>query len=375
MVLLMLNLALKKITHHKYLSLIISLTIALSFIIFLVLSSVLENYAERITDRTRGDLIVAGRKGANVDLIMDALYFRQGSHNFIKQGSVNEIRKDSLTAGMFNLYSVKGYPMVGVDIEYFEMRNLAFKDGSFFTQLGECVIGSEVAQKLNLKVNDTIISDPKNIFDPAGSTPLKLTISGILKKTDSPDDTSFFTSLKTGWTAHGIGHSHAPETDSPDLSIKVIEFTPETLKTFHFHGDEKDFPLTAALILPKDEKQASMLIAKTNSHSDIHIILPERGLKSFLNMIFQMNQLFSMILILVLVLLVIFFGMLLYLQIKLRQKERILWDRLGAENTFFYRLMCAEWSILTACGLGIGYISSMILKPFIIQLFDQITKG
>ena len=118
-----------------------------------------------------------------------------------------------------------------------------------------------------------------------------------------------------------------------------------------------------------------MLTAEVNSQGKINIIHPESGLKSFLNLILQMDHLFSMVLFMVIFLLILFFGLLLYLQLKLRRKEKSLFDRLGTEPSFFSRLICAEWLLLSLSGLAIGYIASIIINPILLKIFDNITKG
>ena len=74
--------------------------------------------------------------------------------------------------------------------------------------LGECLIGADVARKLNLSVGDYILSSPENLFDLAGVYPLKMTVTGILDKTNSADDKAIFVDLKTAWVIQGLGHGH-----------------------------------------------------------------------------------------------------------------------------------------------------------------------
>ena len=161
----MISLALKRILHNRILSIISILAIALSFIVFLLLHSALDAYADRLTDRTKGEILVAGRPGANVDLIMDALYFRQGNHSFIKMSDLDSIKDKAKTVAVFNVYSLKGSPLIGTELEYFEIRDLSLQSGHLFTQMGECILGSKVAMNLGLKINDKIISKMDTIFD------------------------------------------------------------------------------------------------------------------------------------------------------------------------------------------------------------------
>jgi putative ABC transport system permease protein len=371
----MFSLAFKRILHTKFISAVTVFSISLSFVIFILLSSTLEHYAEHLLKRTKGDILVAGRQGANVDLIMSSLYFRQGQQTFIKASDLNELHTTAQKCGLFNMYSARGNPICGTDLDYFDIRQLQLNQGSFFTKIGECVIGAEIAKSMQLSVGDKVISDPTNIFDPGGSIPVQLTVNGILKRTNSADDKVLFTSLKTAWTIHGLGHSHLANTKGPDLSVKYVVFTPETLKDFHFHGDITDYPLTSALFLPASEKGATLLMAQSQKNQNINVIRPEAGLRHFLNILFQLKQLFTSILSLVLLLLILFFSLLIYLHVKLRKNERILFARLGTEKAFFKRLICAEWTLLLFSGVILGGVASLLLQPFMQQIFDQITKG
>ena len=82
-------------------------------------------------------------------------------------------------------------------MDYFEFRNLKISEGRNLQFVGECVIGSSVAEELNLSPGDSIISSPENYFDLAGVYPLKMTVVGILGKSGSADDKAVFTDLKT----------------------------------------------------------------------------------------------------------------------------------------------------------------------------------
>ncbi|MCM8535301.1 MAG: ABC transporter permease [Lentisphaeraceae bacterium] len=371
----MISLALKKILHNKFISAAVVSSFALGFIIFILLNTTLDKYAQELTKRTEGNILVVGKSGALIDLIMDSLYFKQGNHNFVKNEYILPLQDEVPTARMFNLYSCRNFPLIGTDIDYFDIRKLTFRDGISFTKLGECVIGSKVAEKLDLKVGDQLVTDPTNIFDPGGSTPIQLTVVGVVNHTDSPDDSAVFCSLKTAWTAHGLGHSHSEKTEGPDLSQKMLTFTDENLKTFHFHGDEKDYPLTSALILPEDNKAKNILTAEANAKGEVHVIEPKAGLAGFLTMIFQINTLFSFIMLMVILVFLLGFILIFYLQFKMRRKEKELFTRIGASKDFFSRLVYAEWIILGGLGVGIGYIVSLLLNPILLQIFDKITKG
>ena len=179
---------------------------------------------------------------------MKALYFRNSEQTTVEYKYLEAVQKYAQTAPIFIQYTAQSLTICSTSTDYFTLAKLEVDKGAMITKMGDCLLGSEAAKKLNLEVGDSLVSDPDNIFNPAGSIPVKLTVKGILKNSNSPDDGVIFTSLKTGWTMHGLGHAHPEDVEEPSLATSYIEFTDETMKTFHFHGEMDDYPLTAMLI-------------------------------------------------------------------------------------------------------------------------------
>jgi putative ABC transport system permease protein len=371
----MFKLALKRLFYTRLSSGMTLLSIVLSFLVFLTLNSSLEGYRQRITARAVGPLLVAGSSGSGVDLIMKALYFRNTETGFLKNTYSDPFSEHAVIAPLFTEYTASGFPLSGTSLTYFELRHLELASGFVFTKLGDCVIGAVVAAKMQLKVGDAIISDPQNVFNPAGSVAVKMRITGILKETSSPDDHVVFTSLNTAWTVHGLGHAHPEELDKPDLSRSFIEINEETMKTFHFHGNQDDYPLSAVLLKAKSAQDEAFLLGKASVSGDIVILNPRDGLQSFLKMLFQLDSLFFIILILVLVIIVTLLLLVLFLNLKLRRQEKTLFDRLGTERMFFARLVAAEWIILICSGIVLGLALNFVLSPLFQHLFTVIMRG
>ena len=70
-----------------------------------------------------------------------------------------------------------------------------------------------------------------------GVYPLKMTISGILRRNHTADDRAVFVDLKTAWVIEGLGHGHEDLKNSSDRSV-ILERTPDTItanaKLFQF---------------------------------------------------------------------------------------------------------------------------------------------
>ena len=101
------------------------------------------------------------------------------------------------------------------------------------------------------------------MLDIAGKYPLKMNVAGILRPTGTPDDKAVFVDLKTAWVIDGYGHGHQElqnETDEEKfisrdedqlvVSAAVLPYTQITeqnIDSFHFHGTDDDFPVSAIL--------------------------------------------------------------------------------------------------------------------------------
>ena len=144
-------------------------------------------------------------------------------------------------------------------MDYLDFRQLRIIQGRNLGFVGECVIGSQVAEKLDLIAGDSLISSPENFFDLAGVYPLKMQIVGVLEPSNTPDDQAIFIDLKSNWVIMGLGHGHQDLAkvydptlimdrgqDSVTASAKLYiynEINGKNLDSFHFHGDIGDYPL------------------------------------------------------------------------------------------------------------------------------------
>ena len=371
----MIKIALKRLLFAKISSTITILTLMITVIVFLLLNSSLEDYGDRLTVRTDNDLLVAGSKGSGVDLIMKSLYFRTSDHPTIEYSNLEKVRKMAHAAPLFIHYKAQGLPVCSTSIEYFAIRSLEIQNGTMFTKLGDCLLGAAAAEKLQVKVGDYVISDPDNVFNPAGSVPLKLKVKGILKRTSTPDDNLVFTSLKTGWTMHGLGHEHPEDEEKPGLKLSYLEITDDTMKTFHFHGKMAEYPLPAILLKPKSAESRAHLLGESSTSSSFAVINPKEGLSGFLDMLFHLDKLFLIILVMVIIVIALLNLLVFSLNLRLRQREKTLFDKLGFEKAFFSRLVATEWFILINIGFNGGILLNTILNPIFKELFDSILRG
>ena len=187
------------------LSLIDSLPLGLHFL--------LDEGERHMTTRAESTPLLVGAKGSSVDLTLSALYFSEATVQTIAMANADRVTETGWADALpvYTRFRVRGKPLVGVTLDYFDYRRLSPAEGGPLAMLGDCVLGSDAAQDLGVKPGDSLLTTPENMFDLAGVYPLKLHVAGVLGTSHSPDDQAIFVDLQTTWIIEGLGHGHAQQ--------------------------------------------------------------------------------------------------------------------------------------------------------------------
>ena len=205
-----LYLSLQYVRYHKLK--LAALILAMTLVAWLpvAVQSIVDQTASQLLARAESTPMVIGARGSPLELSLGSLYFSTKSPETLPFDELNKLEASGLARGIplhYRFHSQKN-PIVGVTPDYFEYRQLRIGEGRLVAWLGEAVVGSGVAEKLQLSVGDTVISSPENVFDIAGVYPLKMPVVGILEPSFSPDDDAIFVDIKTSWVIEGLGHGH-----------------------------------------------------------------------------------------------------------------------------------------------------------------------
>ncbi len=259
--------------------------------------------------------------------------------------------------------------------------------------LGECVIGARVAETLGLKPGDSLFSSPETLFDLAGVYPLKMHVVGVLAPTHSADDLAVFVDLATTWVVQGLVHGHmdvANVTDptlvmgrsngnvtaTPKL-VQYTEITPENIDSFHLHGDPADYPITAVIALPNDEKSGAILrgrYIRAGAESETQqILVPGTVIEGLLANIFRIKNVLDAVIMVVGIATVLALILVFALSLRLRQGEIRTIFKLGCSRSTIARLLGAEIVIIMgASALLTGLLLAVVGRfdePLVRALF------
>ena len=255
------------------------LLVSMTLILYLPagLFALVRDSARSLTERSEQTPLVVGAKGSPLELTLNTLYFDAAPPEELPYSEAERIVQSGFATPIPILaaFQSRGHRIVGTTPDYLEVRGLTVARGRSFAILGECVVGSRVAEALGLEVGGSVISSPESVFDLAGVYPLKMTVVGILAPTATPDDRAIFTDVKTTWIIAGKMHGHQDlrtreavsgvlrrEEDRIVANASVMQFneiTPDNIGSFHLHGERGDLPLTAVIAVPPDPKSAALL--------------------------------------------------------------------------------------------------------------------
>ena len=239
------------------------MVVCLSITLFLPIAVqvMIDHYEDDLMARAESTPLIVGAKGNRYDLVLKSLYFTAENPESISMAEAVAV-SDSGRAATIPLhiaFTARQRPLVGTSLEYFDFRGLDVVAGTLPLQLGDAVLGHDVAGELKLGVGDTILTDQTSLYDIGAAYPLKMHITGVLAPSGSPDDHAVFVDIKTAWVIEGIGHGHTDLTKTADAGIilqkkdgevvgnaamvEYTEITAANLASFHFHGDMDAFPV------------------------------------------------------------------------------------------------------------------------------------
>lgn len=337
-------------------SLVLVLVLALILAVPMATRILLSTSEEALTARAETTPLLLGRRGSALDLTMAALYFSDASPDPLPNGEVEAIWDSGLATPipLHTAFETGGYRIVGTSLDYFEFRDLEITDGRGLVLLGEAVIGSTVARDLGLAVGDTLVSSPQNLFDLDGVYPLEMPVVGILERTNTPDDEAVFVDVKTAWVISGIGHGHenvitqddidaGADIVAPGSTVEYQRITSDNIDSFHFHGDTDDYPVSAVLVVPNDERASTILQGRyLDPDGASQLIEPQSVVQGLVDRIFRIRTVLDAVAAIIAVAALAALGLAVFLSYRLRADEIDTAVRLGARRGMVVRLLMAE---------------------------------
>lgn len=301
------HLAWRYVARHRAQSVLLAGALGVVLALPLAVRVLVRTAEKQLRARAESTPLVAGPKGSETDLMLSALHFRKGTGESLHLKACDDLRDSGLAEAipLHLRFHALGAPIVGTELEYFDFRHLKVAEGRMITRLGDCVVGAGLAREKGLQAGGAVYSSPEQVFDIAGVYPLKMRVTGVLAANGTTDDEAIFVDVKTTWLIQGLGHghddlvkpenagavlSHKPGEVVANASVRMFnEVTDANVASFHFHGDEADFPIHAMIVLPHDAKSEAILTGRYQGNKEVQIIRPKDVLAGLLGALFQVE--------------------------------------------------------------------------------------
>ena len=369
-------LAFAYLRYHWGRSLVLVLVLALILVVPLATRILLATSEETLTARAEATPLLLGRRGSALDLTMAALYFSDERPDPLPMAEVEAIWDSGLATPipLHTAFETNGFRIVGTTLDYFDFRDLRIAEGRGLALLGEAVVGARVAQDLGLAVGDALVSAPQNLFDLDGVYPLEMPVVGILAPTSTPDDEAVFVDVKTAWVISGIGHGHEDVVTATDLeagadvvaAASIVQYqriTPENIDSFHFHGTTDDYPVSAVIVVPPDDRSATILQGRyLDPEGTAQLVQPGRVVQGLVDRIFRIRAVLDVVTAIIALAALAALGLAIFLSYRLRAREVATAVKLGARRGMVAQLVAAETAMILCLAAVIALVAALVVR-------------
>lgn len=339
--------------------------------------------AAHLTARAQDTPLLVGAKGSPLELVLNSLYFEAAVPDIIPYAETSRVNESGLATAipLYIRFYAQEIPIVGTSVDYFDFRGARMAQGRPMVMLGECVLGAQAAHSAGVTVGGSLISSPESVFDLAGVYPLKMNVVGILAPMGTPDDRAAFVDVKTAWIIEGLAHGHQ-DMQKPEASTGVLkregnnivanasviqynEITADNADSFHFHGDPRDFPITAVIAIPTDTKTRTLLQGRYLSRdARVQMVRPATIIQELLGTILTVQRYVTAAVVVIGIATLTTMGLVFMLSLQLRRREILTLVRIGGARSRIASVLALEIAVVLVTGAALAAILSALTSQY-----------
>jgi putative ABC transport system permease protein len=365
-----LYMAWRYLAYHRIKTSILVLSITLIVYLPVGLRVLVDQSERELTTRAEATPLVIGAKGSPLELVLNALYFESDVPAPMRHAEVTRVAETGLARAipLYTRFRARNHTIIGTTIDYFDFRGLSVVRGRQMTVLGECVLGADVAEALGIGPGGHVVSSPENVFDLAGVYPLRMPVVGLLERSHSPDDRAIFVDLKTTWVIEGLGHGHQ-DMSRPEAAPGVLrregnkfvanasvvqynEITDDNIDSFHFHGETGRFPVSAVIVVPRDDKTSALLRGRYLSDEEaVQVAEPASVMEELLSTILTVQSYVVTAVVVIGISTLATAALVFMLSLRLRRREIETMIRIGGARGTVLGVLASEIVVVLVAGV------------------------
>lgn len=190
--------------------------LASSVAIITVLILLQKQFEEKFSSNIDGVDLVLGAQGSPMQLILSSVYHIDNPTGNISYDSAkvwinHPFIEKAIPLAFGDNY--RGFKIVGTNSDYLDKYKAKIVKGKLFDKNFEVVLGSEVAQKLNLKVGDKFHGSHGDAIEGEVHEHIDYKITGVASPTGSVIDNLILCNIPSVWQMHG---THEEDVENPE---------------------------------------------------------------------------------------------------------------------------------------------------------------
>ncbi|MDN3689421.1 ABC transporter permease [Cyclobacterium jeungdonense] len=337
------------------------LLLALGLSIITVLILIQDQFENKMNRDAAGIDLVVGAKGSPLQLVLSSVYhidFPTGNIPLDEAGklSANRLIKNTIPMGLGDNY--QGYRIVGTNHDYLELYGTEFASGQAWRQPFDVVLGSVVAERLELEVGDTFVGSHGIAAASHEHDEHPYKVVGVLGSGGNVVDQLILTSIESVWYSHDDEHDHE-KMEQEVATTGLPEITADETRE-----------ITTLLVQYRNPIAAVQLPRMVNSRTSLQAASPS----------FEISRLFELLgvgisLIRGLALVIVSIAALgifiaLYNSLKERKYDLAVMRAIGASKGQLFFLIILEGLMLTSMGALFGILIGHFFL-FILVMFNE----
>lgn len=342
----------KSLVQHAFATLITLCSVALASGLMLSVFNIKSQSRQAFLVDHIGFDAVLGTRGSDLQLVLNSVYHLETSQGNIPWTLYQNIKKHfgvklAIPYALGDNY--KGYRIIGTTKDLFE--KFKFKEGhgyefasgsSFDPQKQEALVGSFVAQALDLEVGDKIHPYHGLIYDEKAKHEQQYTIKGILKPTNTPNDRVIWIPIDLFYQMEG----HVLRGAGEEFQAKAGEIIPDKHKE-----------VSAVMLQLKNPMTGMMLNQMINRQGkEATLAYPiARVIVEFFNKMGWIIEVLELIALLTLVVSAAGILSSLYNTLHERRQEFAILRAMGARKRFVFSVILGQSMIIALLGSLLGF--------------------
>ncbi|NJX16433.1 ABC transporter permease [Tamlana crocina] len=276
------KISIKNIKSKPFYTFLSIITLALSITLLLGIQQLKSSFQHQMHNNLSNIDVVVGAKGSPLQLILSSVLHLDNPTGNIPFKEAKKIAKNPMVKSVVPISygdNYKGFRIVGTNPAFYAIYKAEIAQGQKPKNAMEVVLGSDVANQLNLNLGDTFSSSHGLIENTVEVHDEKLTVVGILKPTTKVIDRLIVCNLETVWDVHDHGpDEHSDEQNKNDREEEhnhndEIHDHEHDHHEQHAHEAEKE--VTALLISFRSPMALLTFPKKINEQSNLQAALPK----------------------------------------------------------------------------------------------------